>query len=757
MLNNGVEDSVRFWLNSTVVIAGVVGVVLSVAAFITVSGLEQRGRHIALKKEVTRFSKVFQQRFEMHHLNVLKEIARLHISTQLMEREMFALLSKDALQSSSGILSLQWVPLLMHEEREHFEERVRSEGHSSLGLYSARAGSQTAVGQSSVYYPVLYVEPREYDTMRVGYDHGSDPLRREALEQAAQSGVAIATAPMVTNSNGRSVTVVIVYQPVYRGVTDSIDQRVSGLVGFAVGVFDIGGILKEQVDYLDPQNEITEGFKYSVDDITDSMAMSLISAGNTPPSYLSLQDDLNEEYSIYNEFPVSGRHWRLGYSPRKLISEDGYAVEAVLAFVVCIMITLISVARLKVIVERQSVIEGEVDRRIQELQSHHAQTAAILNTALNAIITMDEKGRVTSFNPAAEMMFGYQAVEVVGQKVNVLMPEPYRVHHDGYLKQYLAHGEHRIIGVGREVQGRHKDGEVFPIWLSVGEADLKIGKMFVGCIVDISAQKQVEERLILAKEQAEAANQSKSVFLNTMSHELRTPLTVILGYMPLLVNPVERLPTAKELSSHLADQEQGTHLLSQMNEQISSMASKVERNGKTLLALITDLLDLSRMETGKYTLRRQPHSVQRFVRSLEVVVTEKAMAKGLKVVCDSDDVWVNADEERLKQILMILLDNAIKFTEKGTVSLTVHSRNDVVRFAVSDTGVGIPPDQLQAVFHRFHQVDGSTTRKVGGTGLGLAIAFKLVEMHDGQLSVESSLSHGSTFAFSLQRVEPEVF
>jgi len=234
--------------------------------------------------------------------------------------------------------------------------------------------------------------------------------------------------------------------------------------------------------------------------------------------------------------------------------------------------------------------------------------------------------------------------------------------------------------------------------------------------------------------QLETASKHKSQFLANMSHELRTPLNAILGYTELILD----------------------NIYGEVGERVRDVLGRLEKSGRHLLALINDVLDLSKIEAGQLTLALSEYSmsdvVQTVVTAVEALAAEKRLA--LKVTVAPDLPLGRGDERRIGQVLLNLVGNAIKFTELGQVRVEVSATDGAFRVAVADTGPGIAPEDQEKIFEEFQQVDSSSTRKKGGTGLGLSIAKRIVEMHGGRIWVESSPGKGSTFWFTLPvRVE----
>ncbi|HEU5458199.1 MAG TPA: PAS domain S-box protein [Terracidiphilus sp.] len=501
-------------------------------------------------------------------------------------------------------------------------------------------------------------------------------------------------------------------------------------------------------------------------------------------------------------------------------------------------------------------------------------TRAILETAVNPIVTIDSAGLVRSFNPAAEKLFGYSREEVLGQNVKMLMPEPYLSEHDGYLRRYLLEGDPHVIGQGREVEGRRQDGSTFPMHLSVGSMQVRGERMFVGIIADmteskraeaelrkhrdhleelvevataevqaivqtaasgvvthdgaqriqlfnpsaerlfgwsaeevvgrnvsmlmaetdarqyrqfiearirggsasgtglsceitavrkdgstfpahlalghmeladhqhffvaflnnITDQKRFEAQLKQAKEDAEAGLRTKAAFIANMSHEIRTPMNAILGFAEVVLKDGALTPDSRQ------------HVQVILN------------SARSLLGLINDVLDTSKLESGKFALEVVPFHLPNALTETLRLVEHRAAEKGLELVFRYDAALpqrVVGDPTRIRQVVLNLLGNAVKFTDRGQVVLSVEPEDERERIhlAVSDTGIGMTEEQVRRLFRPFSQADASTTRRFGGTGLGTAISKQIIELMDGRIWATSRPGEGSVFHVSMRLAE----
>jgi ammonium transporter len=374
-----------------------------------------------------------------------------------------------------------------------------------------------------------------------------------------------------------------------------------------------------------------------------------------------------------------------------------------------------------------------LERKRGELarEESDARMRGIVETAADAIITINEQGSIQSYNSSAAKVFGYSPDEAIGQNVSLLMPSPHHEQHNVYLARYLAGTPSTIFGKSRELVGKRKDGSTFPMELAVSEVKLGIRRAFTGIIRDISDRKRTEQELREAKERAETAATIKSQFLATMSHEIRTPMNGVIGMTGLLLE---------------------TDLTSQQRQ----FAETVRSSGETLLTLINDILDFSKIEAGKLEFETIDFDLRTTLEETLELLAGPAGKKHLELVglvSATVPTALQGDPGRLRQILMNLVGNAIKFTSVGEVVVHIQGLEETgetgtVRVEVKDTGIGIPPEAQAKLFQPFSQADSSTTRQFGGTGLGLAISRQLVEQMGGTLGVESTPGQGSTFWFT---------
>jgi len=368
-----------------------------------------------------------------------------------------------------------------------------------------------------------------------------------------------------------------------------------------------------------------------------------------------------------------------------------------------------------------------------ELRESEARKRAVFEAAMDCIVFLDQDGRIVEFNHASEKTFGYGRGEVIGKDMTeVFVPEESRARHRQNLSRYVGAGEMgSMLGQRLEAPMIKKSGDRFLAELAMQPIPLQGEAGFAVFIRDITLQKQAEDALRDAKVAAEEASRSKGAFLANMSHEIRTPMNAIIG-----------------MTEYVLD----TDVTDEQREYLEMVLD----SGDSLLGLLNDILDVSKIEAGKLDLDTLQFPLRQWlkhcVRSLAFRAKEKDLDFRYEISPDTPDSLIG-DPHRVRQILVNLAGNAIKFTEQGGITVKVHAETEekdstLLKFEVIDTGVGIPDEKCKKIFREFEQAETSTSRKHGGTGLGLAICLKLVEMMDGRIGVESEVGKGSNFHFT---------
>jgi two-component system, sensor histidine kinase and response regulator len=355
-----------------------------------------------------------------------------------------------------------------------------------------------------------------------------------------------------------------------------------------------------------------------------------------------------------------------------------------------------------------------------------SRLASIVEASDDAIISRTlTDGLITYWNPAAERLYGYTAQEAIGQPISLLFVDKHA--------RLITSPAPFASEPSRHFETRHirKDGRIIDVAVTLFPVRDAEGNVtgISNITRDITDRMIAEQELRSALEAAEAGVRAKGLFLAMMSHELRTPLQAVLGYADFLLS-----------------QRSGA-LSAEQREDIGF----IHQGASRMVYLIEQLLDLSRMEAGRLDLKREPVDVRRVMETVRQDVAPQAEAKGLTLTLALPGRLprVVGDAERVRQIVLNLAGNAVKFTQAGEIQITARARPSWLEIAVRDTGVGIAPDDLEQIFEEFRQVDGKLSRRHGGAGLGLAIARRLAEQMGGTIAVQSTLGQGSTFTLRL--------
>ncbi len=389
---------------------------------------------------------------------------------------------------------------------------------------------------------------------------------------------------------------------------------------------------------------------------------------------------------------------------------------------------------------------------ISQLEDSEARTRTILETAVDAIITIDESGLIESINPAAERLFGYPSSEVVGQNVRMLMPQPYRAEHDSYLNNYLTTGQKKIIGIGREVVGLRKDGSTFPMDLAVSEVQLGSRQLFTGIVRDISERNKAEEQLRfyageLQGRNAELlrSNQELDEFAYIASHDLKEPLRGIHNYATFLLEDYK-----EKLDSEGVDK-----------------LDTLKRLTQRMDVLLDSLLEFSRVGRLDFAIRTTDLNevLEEVLDSLRINLKER----GVDIRIPRTLPVIQGDRVRVGEVLRNLITNSMKYNDKAEKWIEIGYGEDLgldarkpkedeafighhTVFYVRDNGIGIPEKHYEAIFRIFKRLH-SRDEFGGGTGVGLTIVKKIIERHGGQIWIDSSRDEGTCFYFTLSPTE----
>ena len=374
-----------------------------------------------------------------------------------------------------------------------------------------------------------------------------------------------------------------------------------------------------------------------------------------------------------------------------------------------------------------SEINKLIDKQNVQLKRSQEKLENIVDNAADPIISFHENGEIHVFNPAAELFFGYKKEEILMRSMIDLidLPEDIRLecyNNTGIFIDYISNFDTKL----KRFTGIHKNGDKISFESNVSRSGTDHGLLFTAILRDISSQIEFEDNLKNAKTSAENANKMKSEFLANMSHELRTPLNAVLGFTQLL-------STDKNLTKGQLDK-----------------INTISRSGEHLLALINDILDISKIESGKTEMHENIFDLNQFINDLKDMFILKCQTQGLTFYVEyAGDVprYIIGDLGKLRQIMINIIGNAVKFTSEGGISMLVGEENGRIRFSINDTGKGIPREEIGKILQPFMQ--SSNVDHEGGTGLGLAITNSFINLMGGELEIKSQVGTGSTFSFEL--------
>ncbi|HEY0818560.1 MAG TPA: PAS domain S-box protein, partial [Rhizobacter sp.] len=379
-----------------------------------------------------------------------------------------------------------------------------------------------------------------------------------------------------------------------------------------------------------------------------------------------------------------------------------------------------------ILVSEKDVTDIKVQRDAKLME---ARFRDLLESTPDGIVMANPTGHIVIANSQAESLFGYEPGELRGKPVDILLPERYRRAHVGHRSSYFLQPRKRAMGSGLDLSGVRKDGTEFPIEISLSPLRTEENAFVMSAIRDISERKRFERALQEKNVELANANQAKDRFLASMSHELRTPLNAIIGFTGTLLMGLPGPLTPDQYKQ----------------------LRTVQTSARHLLALINDLLDVAKIEAGKVDLALAPADCCAVIEEVVATLKVQAEAKGLQiaaVVPPSPLIWTT-DRRALSQIVLNLAGNAVKFTDTGSVTVSLRQEDEVLEVTVDDTGVGIPEDEQAKLFAPFSQAGSLRPRAAEGTGLGLHLSQRLAGLLGGHITFKSTPGQGSRFVLRL--------
>ena len=747
----------------------VISAVLAGGLF-TSTALEHTARQVERERLQSLLSTRASERAQLLQREVLRSLESLHSIASLAEtnptfdRATFRDFVRDALSRQPNLQALGWTPLVTRDRRSQYEAAVQAEGWPNFQFSQKDArGNSVRAADRDEYYPVYYVEPLKTNYAAVGFDLNSDVSRSTAIQEARRTGLPIATPPIHLVQESDKQLGFVVYRPIYEK-----DSPAGGgkLKGVASAVFRMRSLLGPVMDGLG-----AEGLDVRIVDT---------SAGGQP-IFQSAMPALARGFDGSAELSMAGRRWELVLRPTRdfVVAHRGRQPGTI--FTIGLLITLLLTAYLYAVLRRTELIKRRVAERTSELSAEvadrkraeesarlaEARYRSIFENSVEGIFQTTPDGRYISANRSLARIYGYDSIEQLISDLTNIAGQLYvdQTRREEFVRQIQLTGSVAEF----ESQIYRKDGSI--IWISENARAVRdhrgVPLYYEGAVVEVTDRKAAEDSLRRhrdelesrvrertvelatinqsleaevgvrkrAEEAAAAANRAKSEFLASMSHEIRTPMNAILGYAQVL----ERDPTLR--ASH--------------REAMQTVLS----SGNHLLDLIDDVLEISRIEAGRLELRPTEFDLDALIRDVTGMFRQRCRQKNISLQSDdlSERRRVIGDERKLRQVLINLLGNAVKFTDSGSVTLRVQTMYPGrYRFEVTDTGIGIAPDALAPIFEAFNQ--GPTEHRRGGAGLGLAIARQHIELMGGDLAVTSSQKgpdRGSAFSFAITLPECE--
>jgi PAS domain S-box-containing protein len=716
------------------VLVFVLGLVISIGLWQSVSYYEQRHLRDQFRNRTQVWVEQFRTKFN-DSVNTLRSVRNLFHANQRVTAREFDRFTEPVLSRQHQMITIEWLPKVTAGTRERFRDFLSERRDEQVEIWTtgdtqSRDLDDPAMGS---FYPVKYIEQRGGDPGALtGFGHATIEERRTAMERARDRGRTVVSRIHSLSHYGELVdlsgedTGYYIFIPLFRQPDPMVQNLGSSdreHLGFVAGGFSV-------------PNQVSGSYDAEVQTIFDIVFYEKNRNGERRRFYSTIKrpdSSTTADLTVSSELELPGTSWFLEFRPTDRFMENNHSNTPWLVLILALLTT-----------GGASYMSFRFTRRVREAELERLRTEKFSRTMIDevekySICFLDTQGRVKTWNEGAHEIEGYEANEVIGETLEVFLPDSDReaIDPDQLLEEARAEGRAENEGWRKRKGGDHYWANEIISTMKDDQGSL-IG--FIRIVRDRTERMSREQELKEAKEAAEEANRAKSDFLAKMSHELRTPLTSIIGYSEMLQEDAEREDIGETFREDL---------------------ERIESSGRHLLNLINEILDLSKIEAGKMDVSAETFSVEELVREVETNTRPIADENNNEFITDVDSTVgaLSSDRTKVHQCLVNLLSNACKFTEEGTVSLRAFpdelNGTEAVTFEVEDTGIGISEDERKELFEAFEQIEETSTREFEGTGLGLTITKRFTDMLHGRLEVESEEGEGSLFRLTVPQFEDE--
>lgn len=606
-----------------------------------------------------------------------------------------------------GTLGVGYSKWLKPNQLQSHIQTIREEGFPTFTVRPE--------GDRAEYSSIIFLEPfNERNQRAFGYDMYSEPVRRKAMSRARDTGkTAVSGKVTLVQETGSGVQAgFLIYAPHYENDANSIEERRKELAGFVYSALRIGDLMQGILGIGLPELNFT---------VFDS---EIINKDNllydSKSSSDSISPDYQPQFQTTNILNIGGHNWSIVYQSNPTFDKVSSSSQPTFVAIFGIIIDFLL---FKIILSLSTLRRNAqilADERMEKISDHETQFQAITDNANDGIISIDDKGKISYINNAAQDLFGYVPDNIIGKAINILFPISMQETVEAALEQHEEESDNETNKL-IELEGMHRNGDSFPIEFSLARWKSGDHTHYTAIIRDITERKKMDT--------------IKNEFISTVSHELRTPLTAISGSLSLVENGVT----------------------GDVNQKSLDLINNANRNAGRLANLVNDLLDTEKMASGKMRYNMQICEVTELIKkSIEInlPIAEQSNVKLLFSGYRHIEAFI--DPDRFIQVMTNLISNAIKYSPvEDAIEITLERISNEIRIAVIDHGSGVPEEFRKNIFNKFSQADSSATRKHGGTGLGLSIVKFIVEKFNGRIDYHSEPNKETTFFFFIPVAKTE--